>query len=297
MASPGAVNKNIVLPNGINIFYREAGDSSKPTILLLHGFPSSSHQYRNLVPQLAGSYHVIAPDMPAFGFTVVPEDLKFEYTFADLTTTIGAFLDVLSISKYSVYVFDYGAPVAWRLALQRPKSITAVISQSGNAYTDGLGEFWDPLKAYWAATGAEEQTIRETIRKNFLNLEATKGQYTTGTPANKLDLIAPESYYLDYSLFSSTPGNADIQLDLLKDYRTNVELYPQFQEYFHRSQIPLLAIWGKNDPFFIPAGAEAFKKDLPNAVVEFLDAGHFAVETHTEEIAAKMLAFLRANGV
>jgi pimeloyl-ACP methyl ester carboxylesterase len=295
MASPKTANKSIILPNGINIFYREAVDASKPVILLLHGFPSSSHQYRNLIPQLAGSYHVIAPDMPGYGFTVVPESLQFEYSFTNLTITVASFLDLLSISKFSVYIFDYGAPVALRLALQRPQAITAIISQNGNAYSDGLGEFWNPLKAYWAATGEEEQNIRETIRKNFLNLDATKSQYTTGTPTDRLESIAPETYYLDYSLIAFSPGNADIQLNLLKDYRTNVELYPQFQDYFRESQVPLLAIWGKNDPIFIPPGAEAFKRDIPNAVVYFLDAGHFAVETNTQKIAQKMLGFLRAN--
>lgn len=297
MTSTMTTNKNITLPNGINIFYREAGDSSKPVILLLHGFPSSSHQYRNLIPELAASYHVIAPDMPGYGFTTVPDSLHFNYTFANVTTTIGSFLDAVAISKFSVYIFDYGAPVALRLSLQRPQAITAIISQNGNAYTDGLGNFWDPLKQYWVATGEEEHNIRETIRKNFLNLEATKGQYTTGTPKHKLDSIAPESYYLDYSLIASNVGNADIQLDLLKDYRTNVDLYPQFQEYFRKSQVPLLAIWGKNDPIFIPPGAKAFKRDLPNATVELLDAGHFAIETNTKEIAQKMLAFLSANGI
>jgi pimeloyl-ACP methyl ester carboxylesterase len=289
-------NKYIDIPNGIKVFYREAGDPSKPVILLLHGFPSSSHQYRNLIPELSSSYHTIAPDLPGFGFTTVPEELNFEYTFANLTTTIISFLDAIKVSKFSVYIFDYGAPTALRLALQRPEAITAIISQNGNAYVEGLGDFWAPLKALWAATGAEESQIRETIRTSFLTLSGTKGQYTTGTSEDKLNTIAPESYFLDQSLMER-PGNKDIQLDLFKDYRTNVDLYPQFQEYFRKSQVPLLAVWGKNDPIFIAPGAEKFKADLPNSVVDFVDGGHFSLETHTAEIAEKMMKFLKANGI
>lgn len=297
MSSSQTSNNYTTLPDGITVFYREAGDSSKPVILLLHGFPSSSHQFRNLIPRLSASYHVIAPDMPGFGFTTVPQDLGFEYTFANLTTTMISFLDAIKVTKFSVYIFDYGAPTALRLALQRPEAVTAIISQNGNAYTEGLGDFWEPLKAYWAASGTEETEIREKIRTGFLNLEATKGQYTTGTSEEKLDTIAPESYFLDYSLMELSPRNKDVQLNLFKDYRTNVDLYPQFQEYFRKSQVPLLAVWGKNDPIFIPPGAEAFKRDLPNATVELVDGGHFLIETHTEEIAEKMLKFLKANDI
>jgi pimeloyl-ACP methyl ester carboxylesterase len=279
------------LPNGIKVFYREAGSKSAPVVLLLHGFPSSSHQYVKLINLLAPKYHVIAPDLPGYGFTEVPSSLNFEYSFANLATTTASFLDVLGISKFAVYIFDYGAPTALRLALQRPDAITAIISQNGNAYEDGFGDFWNPIKAWWENN---DTATADFIRNDFLNLQGTKGQYTTGEP--DVDVIDPATYYLDWVLMER-PGNKDIQLKLLMDYRTNVAMYPQFQEYFRKSQVPVLAVWGKNDNIFIPPGAEAFKRDLPKAEVHLLDAGHFAVESHTEEIADLMVKFLEKNGI
>jgi pimeloyl-ACP methyl ester carboxylesterase len=279
------------LPNGIKVFYREAGSKSAPVILLLHGFPSSSHQYVKLINLLAPKYHVIAPDFPGYGFTEIPSSLDFKYTFANLTTTLASFLDVLSISKFAVYIFDYGAPTALRLALQRPEAVTAIISQNGNAYEEGFGDFWNPIKAWWKNNDDATATF---LRNDFLNLKETRGQYTTGEP--DLDVIDPATYYLDWVLMER-PGNKDIQLSLLMDYQTNVPIYSQFQEYFRKSQVPLLAVWGKGDIIFIPPGAEAFKRDLPKAEVHLLDAGHFAVESHTEEIADLMLKFLKKNGI
>jgi pimeloyl-ACP methyl ester carboxylesterase len=279
------------LPNGIKVFYREAGSKSAPVVLLLHGFPSSSHQYVKLINLLSPKYHVVAPDFPGYGFTEVPDSLKFEYTFANLTTTLASFLDVLSISKFAVYIFDYGAPTALRLALQRPEAITAIISQNGNAYEEGLGDFWNPIIAWWKN---HDDATANFLRNDFLNLKETRGQYTTGEP--DLDVIDPATYYLDWVLMER-PGNKDIQLNLLMDYQTNIPIYPQFQEYFRKSQVPVLAVWGKGDIIFIPPGAEAFKRDLPKAEVHLLDAGHFAVESHTEEIADLMLVFLKKNGI
>jgi len=278
-----------IAADGLNIFYREAGPKDAPKILLLHGFPSSSHQYRNLIPLLSQKYHVLAPDLPGFGFTDVPEARGFSYTFDNLTTSVEAFLDALDIKKFSVYIFDYGAPTALRLALRRPEAVQAIISQNGNAYEAGLGEFWDPLRALWKSNSTED---REKVRAGFLNLEATKWQYVDGSKSP----VAPETYWLDYALLAR-PGNQDIQLDLFYDYRNNVTLYPEFQEYFRKSQVPVLAAWGKNDTIFIAAGADAFKKDLPNAEIHLLDAGHFAVETNTVEIANLILEFLKKNGI
>ncbi|KAH0846975.1 hypothetical protein AYO21_02329 [Fonsecaea monophora] len=285
------------LPNGIKVFYREAGSPSKPTILLLHGFPSSSNQYRKLIPILADKYHVIAPDLPGFGFTEIPASLNFEYTFANLATTIGAFLDVLNIQKFAVYVFDYGAPTGFRLALERPEAITAIISQNGNAYEEGLSSFWDPLRKLWASdTGSnEEKQLREMISGAVLSFEATKDQYLHGEPeAEKID--DPATYHLDYALMCR-PGNKEIQLDLFRDYGTNVALYPKFQAYMRQSNVPVLAVWGKNDIIFPPSGAEAFRRDVKSLKLVLLEGGHFLVESHTEEIAKLMLDFLTGEGI
>ncbi|KAJ6471894.1 putative hydrolase [Mycena sanguinolenta] len=260
---------------------------SAPIVLLLHGFPTSSHQYRNLIPLLSPHYRVVAPDLPGFGFTTVPKERNYTYTFAELTTTIAAFLDALEIESFAVYIFDYGAPVGLRLALQRPEAITAIVSQNGNAYAEGLGGAWAPIQKYWASGSAED---RKGVLDGVFTSEATKWQYTHGSRAP--DAIAPETYTLDWALLQR-PGMFDIQLDIFKDYATNVELYPQFQEYFRKSQVPLLAVWGKNDLFFVPAGAEAFKRDLPKAEVVLLDAGHFAGETETAEVGTLMLNFLK----
>ena len=234
---------------------------------------------------------MIAPDFPGFGFTEVPDSLNFEYTFANLTTTTASFLDVLGIKKFAVYIFDYGAPTALRLALQRPEAITAIITQNGNAYDEGLGDFWNPIKAWWEKGDKE---TADFLRNDFLNLKETRGQYTTGEP--DLDVIDPATYYLDWVLLER-PGNKDIQLKLLMDYKTNVPLYPQFQEYIRKSNVPVLAVWGKNDLIFIPPGAEAFKRDSKKAEVHLLDAGHFAVESHAEDIWGLMSKFFEAHGI
>ena len=276
-----------VKADGVIVFYREAGPPNSPVVLLLHGFPTSSFQYRELIPRLADRYRVIAPDLAGFGFTEVPEQRRYKYSFDALATTVLAFTDALQLKRYALFVFDYGAPVGLRLAMTHPDRVTAIVSQNGNAYEDGLGDAWEPMRKYWAAPTTEN---REVIRKNILTLEGTRWQYTHGV--TKPESLAPESYTLDWALLQR-PGNNEIQLDLFLDYASNVKLYPKFQEYFRKSKPPLLAIWGKNDPFFIPAGAEAFRKDLPNVRVQFLDTGHFALETHVEEIAVAMRDLLQ----
>ncbi|KAL2827494.1 putative hydrolase [Aspergillus pseudoustus] len=287
--------KRITLPTSkISIFYREQGDVTRPVILLLHGFPSSSHQYRKLIPILAAKYRVIAPDLPGFGFTEVPKSPgnEFKYTFAALASTIGEFLDALEITTFSIYIFDYGAPTGLRLALERPHAVRAIISQNGNAYEAGLGAFWDPIRAFWA--GQNTPAERDSLKKALLSFEATRWQYDEGT--SDLSTIAPESYHLDYALLQR-PGNDEIQIDLFRDYQSNVALYPDFHTYFRQSQVPLLAIWGENDQIFVPPGAEAFKQDLPRAEVVLIDAGHFAVESDAALIGEEILAFLGRNGV
>jgi pimeloyl-ACP methyl ester carboxylesterase len=272
--------------DGVEVFYRAAGNPSAPVLLLLHGFPASSFMFRELIPRLADQYRVIAPDLPGFGFTEVPEERKYLYSFEALARTLEAFTDALGLNRYAIYVFDYGAPTGFRLAMGHPERITAIISQNGNAYEEGLGDAWGPIRKYWSAPTVKN---REVLRQNILTLETTRWQYTHG--AAHPESVAPESYTLDAALMER-PGNKEIQLDLFLDYASNVKLYPKFQEYFRNAKPPLLAIWGKNDPFFIPAGAEAFRKDLPNARVQFLDTGHFAIETHAVEIVAAMKEFL-----
>lgn len=276
--------------DGVQAFYREAGDPKFPTVLLLHGFPTSSFMFRELIPRLASEYRVIAPDLPGFGFTEVPAERQYVYSFDRLAATLNAFTQALKLKRYALYVFDYGAPTGFRLAMAHPDRVTAIISQNGNAYEEGLGDAWGPIRKYWAEPTAAN---RDVLRTNILTLEATRWQYTHGV-ANP-DTVAPESYTLDAALLER-PGNKDIQLDLFLDYASNVKLYPAFQDYFRKAQPPLLAIWGKNDPFFIPPGAEAFRHDVPNARVEFLDTGHFAIETHVEEIASAMKEFFSDNG-
>ena len=272
--------------DGVRLFYRAAGDATAPVVLLLHGFPASSFMFRELIPRLASDYRVIAPDLPGFGFTDVPAERNYAYSFDGLASTIEAFTETIKINRYAIYVFDYGAPTGFRLAMAHPNQVTAIISQNGNAYEEGLGDAWGPIRKYWAAPTAEN---REALRKNILTLDGTRWQYTHGV--SNPESVPPESYTLDAALLER-PGNKEIQLDLFLDYASNVKLYPKFQEYFRKSKPPLLAIWGKNDPFFIPAGAEAFRKDLPNTKVQFLDTGHFATETHVVEIAAAMKDFL-----
>jgi pyruvate/2-oxoglutarate dehydrogenase complex dihydrolipoamide dehydrogenase (E3) component/pimeloyl-ACP methyl ester carboxylesterase len=271
--------------DGVTVFYRDAGPVDAPVIVLLHGFPTSSFQYRELIPRLADRYRVIAPDLPGFGFTKVPEQRQYVYSFDALAQTIGAFTESLSLERYALYVFDYGAPTGFRLAMAHPERVTAIVSQNGNAYEEGLGDAWAPIRRYWSDPSFEN---RESIRK-VLNAEGISREYASGIA--EPDRIAPEGYTLDAALMGR-PGNQDIQLDLFLDYANNVKLYPAFQEYFRTSKPRLLAIWGKNDPYFIPAGAEAFQRDNPNAVVEFLDTGHFALETHVNVIASAMRGFL-----
>jgi pimeloyl-ACP methyl ester carboxylesterase len=271
--------------DGVHVFYREAGPINAPVILLLHGFPTSSFQYRELIPRLADRYRVIAPDLPGFGFTEVSAERGYQYTFDALAKTIFAFTQALKLTRYAMYVFDYGAPTGFRLALMAPGRVTAIISQNGNAYEEGLGDAWQPIQRYW-----REPTLahRNAIRIG-LTAEGMRHEYSVGIPDPAL--IKPEGYTLDAALLAR-PGNVDIQLDLFLDYADNVKLYPRFQEYFRTAKPPLLAIWGKFDPYFIPAGAEAFKKDIPAAIVKFLPTGHFALETHLREIAIAMREFL-----
>jgi pimeloyl-ACP methyl ester carboxylesterase len=273
------------------IFYRKAGDPNQTSLLLLHGFPSSSHMFRNLIPLLADRFYIVAPDLPGFGFSGSPPQSQFKYTFDNLAKIIEAFTETIGLMRYALYVFDYGAPVGFRLAVAHPERVTAIVSQNGNAYEEGLSDAWDPIRRYWAEPTTKN---REVVRDALLTFEGTRWQYTHGV-ANP-EMIAPESYTLDAALLER-PGNKDIQLDLFLDYATNVKLYPKFQECFRKSKPPLLAIWGKNDPFFIPAGAEAFRKDIPSAKVQFLDTGHFATETHVVEIAAAIKEFFDANGI
>jgi len=272
--------------NGHKIFYREAGRKESPAILLLHGFPTSSHMFRNLIPALTDRYHVIAPDLPGFGFSDSPDRKQFRYTFEHLAQVIDSFTQAIGLKQFALYVFDYGAPIGFRVALAHPERITAIISQNGNAYEEGLSEGWNPIQKYWKQPSAEN---RAALRE-FLKPEATKWQYTHGVQDESL--VAPEAYQLDSALLAR-PGNDEIQLDLFLDYAGNVALYPRFQEYFRAHQPPLLAVWGKHDPFFLPPGAEAFKRDNPNAEVHFYDTGHFALETHHHEIAAAIHDFLR----
>jgi pimeloyl-ACP methyl ester carboxylesterase len=271
--------------DGHKIFYREVGSKTAPAILLLHGFPTSSHMFRNLIPALADRYHVVAPDLPGFGFSGAPDRKQFRYTFEQLAKVIGSFTETIGLERFAIYVFDYGAPVGLRLALAHPERITAIISQNGNAYEEGLSDAWNPIQKYWKEPTAEN---RAALRE-FLKPEATQWQYSHGVQDTAL--LAPEAYQLDSALLAR-PGNDEIQLDLFLDYASNVTLYPKFQEYFRTKRPPLLAVWGKNDPFFLPRGAEAFKRDNPEAEVRFFDTGHFALETHAQEIGSAIHDFL-----
>jgi len=271
------------------VFYREAGDKSKPTILLLHGFPSSSHQYRELIPELADQYHVIAPDMPGFGQTEAPSREHFGYTFEHLTDIIDHFTEQMRLERFAMYVFDYGAPVGFRLAVRHPERILAIVSQNGNIYQEGLGKKWAARAAYWQHPTKE---LREQYKSAFA-LETIIGQYTGGTEPG---LVGPDGYTLDFA-YMSRPGMDEIQSDLIFDYQTNVALYPTFQQYLRDHRPPLMAVWGENDPSFIPAGAKAFERDLPEAEIHFVNSGHFALETHHSVIAQLMKAFLKKHGI
>ncbi len=271
--------------DGFNIFYREAGPKDAPAILLLHGFPSAGHMFRDLIPQLADRFHVIAPDLPGFGQSDMPDRGGFTYTFDNIARVIDRFTAVVGLGRFAIYVFDYGAPTGFRLATWHPERITAIISQNGNAYAAGLSEGWKPIRAYWEDPSPAN---RDALRA-FLGPETTVWQYTYGVP--DVTAVSPDGYSLD-NFYLARPGAHEVQLDLFGDYKTNVALYPAFQEYFRAHKPPFLAVWGRNDPFFLPAGAEAFKRDIPQAVVRFLDAGHFALETHAIEIATAIRDFL-----
>ena len=271
--------------DGSKIFYREAGDSAAPAVLLLHGFPTSSHMFRELIPLLSDRYHVIAPDLPGFGYSKAPARETFNYTFDNLATVIDGFVRAIGLSRYAIYVFDYGAPVGFRLALAHPERITAIISQNGNAYVEGLSDGWNPIRKYWS----EPNEANRTALRAFLTPETTRWQYVHGVadPEN----VSPDGYTLDSALLAR-PGNDEIQLDLFRDHASNIALYPKFQAYFRDKRPPILAAWGKNDPFFLPPGAEAFKRDNPAAEVRLFDTGHFALETHCSEIANAIHDFL-----
>ena len=281
-----SISYKTTLVDGFKIFYREAGDPQTPAVLLLHGFPTSSHMFRNLIPELAGQYHVVAPDLPGFGFSDAPDHKSFAYTFDHLAEVIGKFTEQVGLKKFAVYVFDYGAPTGFRLALNHPERITALISQNGNAYEEGLSKDWAPVRAYWENP---TQQNRDVLR-SLSTLETTRWQYHHGV-TNPEQRVAPETIILDQALLDR-PQSAEIQLDLIGDYKSNVALYPKFQEYFRTHRPPTLAVWGKNDPFFLPAGAEAYRRDNPSAKVVFYDTGHFALETHAAEIGAEIRAFL-----
>jgi pimeloyl-ACP methyl ester carboxylesterase len=274
--------------DGIMVFYREAGPNDAPTILLLHGFPTASHMFRDLIPQLADRFHLVAPDLPAFGQSDMPARGTFTYTFHNIANVIDRFIEVIGLSRFAMYVFDYGAPVGFRLAVRHPDRLTAIISQNGNAYEEGLSDGWNPIRAYWQEPS---QANRDALR-SFLAPDTTRWQYTHGVP--DMTAVSPDGYSLD-NFYLVRPGADEIQLDLFGDYKSNVALYPTFQNYFRTHKPPFLAVWGKNDPFFLPPGAEAFKRDIPGAMVHFFDTGHFALETHAKEIAAVIRDFLPMN--
>jgi len=281
----GTVTFRKVDVDGIRVFYREAGPNAAPTILLLHGFPTAGHMFRDLIPQLADRFRLVAPDLPAFGQSDMPARGTFTYTFENIANVIDRLTEVIGLRRFAVYVFDYGAPVGFRLAMRRPERITAIISQNGNAYAEGLSAGWNPIRAYWEVPS---QANREALR-TLLSPETTVWQYTHGVPDPTS--VSPDGYSLD-NFYLARPGADEVQLDLLGDYKSNVALYPAFQQYFRTSRPPLLAVWGKNDPFFLPPGAEAFRRDIPGAVVRFFDTGHFALETHADEIAAAIRDFV-----
>src|SRR5499427_5118927 len=271
--------------DGFGLFYREAGPADAPKLLLLHGFPSAGHMFRDLIPLLADRFHIVAPDLPGFGQSDMPPRGKFIYTFDNIAAVIERFTEVIDFDRFAMYVFDYGAPVGFRLAVRHPERTTAIISQNGNAYEEGLSDGWNPIRAYWQ----EPSPANRKALRSFLAPETTRWQYTHGVP----DVIAvsPDGYSLD-NFYLARSGADEIQLDLFGDYKSNVALYPSFQNYFRAHKPPFLAAWGKNDPFFLPRGAEAFRRDIPSADVRFFDTGHFALETHCDEIAAAIRDFL-----
>jgi pimeloyl-ACP methyl ester carboxylesterase len=288
--APTATRHRSAVVHGRTLAYREAGDAARPTVVLLHGFPTSSHMFRNLITELAGEYHVIAPDHLGFGASDAPPADEVTYTFELLTDHTLGLLDHLGISDFALYVHDYGAPIGFRIAARHPERITALISQSGNAYEEGFTPFWEPLVAYAKARAAGERPDDSEVRR-LLTAEATRWQYTHGVPASRLERVAPDTWTLDQVLLDR-PGNAQIQLDLFADYLFNLDHYPAFQAMFREHRPPFLAVWGKGDEIFGPAGAEAFRRDLPDARIHLLDTGHFALETHLEEISGLVREFL-----
>lgn len=274
-----------VAVDGINVFYREAGSPEAPTLLLLHGFPSAGHMFRDLIPRLADRFHLVAPDLPGFGRSDMPAREKFAYTFDHLADVIDRFTQVIGLKRFAIYVFDYGAPVGFRLAVNHPDRITAIVSQNGNAYEEGLSDGWSPLRTYWRDPSPANRDALRVILKP----ETTIWQYTHGVA--DAARLSPDGYTLD-NFYLARPGADEIQLDLLGDYNSNLALYPAFHAYFRKYQPPFLAVWGGNDPYFLPPGAEAFKRDMPDATVRFFDTGHFALETHAAEIASAISDFL-----
>jgi len=271
--------------DGLGVFYREAGNPETPKLLLLHGFPSSSHMFRDLIPHLADRFHTVAPDLTGFGRSAMPARDEFEYTFENLARIVDRFTEVVGLDRFALYVFDYGAPTGLRVAMRRPERITAIISQNGNAYEEGLSDGWNPIRAYWRDPSAAN---REALR-SLLTPEATLWQYTHGVADPTT--VSPDGYSLD-DFYLARPGADEIQLDLFRDYASNVALYPAFQAYFRARRPPFLAVWGENDPFFLPAGAEAFRRDIPEAKVRLFETGHFALETHAGPIAQAIREFL-----
>jgi len=271
--------------DGLKVFYREAGNTVAPKLLLLHGFPSASHMFRDLIPLLADRFHLVAPDLPGFGQSDMPPRDDFSYTFDNVARIVERFTEIIGFDHFAVYVFDYGAPTGFRLAVKHPERIKAIISQNGNAYAEGLSEGWNPIRAYWQDPS---QANRDALRA-FLKPETTMWQYTHGV--SDPTSVSPDGYSLD-NYYLSRPGADEVQLDLFGDYKSNVELYPVFQNYFRTHKPPFLAVWGKSDPFFLPPGAEAFRRDIPDAVIRFFDTGHFALETHASDIAVNIREFL-----
>lgn len=271
--------------DGLKVFYREAGPADAPTLLLLHGFPSASHMFRDLIPLLADRFRLVAPDLPGFGQSDMPPRDSFTYTFDHIADVVDRFTEVVGLRRFAIYVFDYGAPTGFRIAARHPARIAAIISQNGNAYEEGLSDGWAPIRAYWQERSPAN---REALR-SFLKPETTRWQYTHGV--TDATAVSPDGYSLD-NFYLARPGADEVQLDLFGDYKSNVALYPAFQAYFRAHKPPLLAVWGKNDPFFLPPGAEAFKRDIPQAVVRFFETGHFALETHAVAIAAAIREFL-----
>jgi pimeloyl-ACP methyl ester carboxylesterase len=274
-----AIRYRTVLIDGHKVFYREAGAADAPALLLLHGFPSASHMFRDLIPRLADRFRVVAPDLPGFGQSDMPARDQFSYTFDRIAAVIGRFTEAVGLARFAIYVFDYGAPTGFRIAVKHPERITAIISQNGNAYEEGLSDGWKPIRAYWEDPSAAN---RDALRA-FLAPETTVWQYTHGVPDPTS--VAPDGHALD-NFYLARPGAHEPQLDLFGDYKSNVALYPTFQKYFRTHKPRFLAAWGRHDPFFLPAGAQAFQRDMPDAVVKFFDTGHFALETHAAEIAA-----------